>query len=153
MFIFRSWKQTKISSYFKPSKRKIRLHEDVNFKTKRIGVQTMISAYFKPYPKFKPTGNVAWTQLSNEAVNPSWLQKWKNHTRIPSSDLRKAAVLNSLGSKHAKRELKRMAKKYDGPILPPFSTQTRVMREQCASSRLMCNVAVSMSKQHHVTTS
>ena len=101
---------------------------DVNLRTKRIGPQTMITAYFKPYPKFKQTGQVVWTELGNEAINPMWIQRWKHHTIIPSSGLLKAAILNSLGSKRARRYLKQLAKKYDGPVLPSFTTQIRVMR-------------------------
>jgi len=89
----------------------------------------MITAYFKPYPKFKPTGIVTWTELTNEAINPSWIQTWKKHTIIPSSSLLKAAVLNSLGSKRACCYLKQISKKYDGLNLPSFTEQIRVMRD------------------------
>ena len=121
--------QTVIPAYFNPSGRVLHFSRNVNLQTKRIGPQTMITTYFKPYPKFKPTGIVTWTELTNEAINPAWVQAWKKYTRIPSSSLLKAAVLNSLESKRARRYLKQMSKKYDGPNLPSFTEQIRVMRD------------------------
>lgn len=129
-FYSRSSQQSAVTNYFNPSRRHIHRHQDVNLKRQRVGPQTMITNYFKPHPKFKPTGNVSWTNLGNEAINPVWLLEWKKHTRIPTDSLRKNAVLNYLEVKRAGRELARLKIKYDGPVLPHFSMQIRVMRNK-----------------------